>query len=79
MAVERAARWATLASTIYAAAAGDEQADLGVARVGFSELQSLEQQQRLPLFLCARAGGVAWRGVWRVACGVFLAPKPPWA
>ena len=33
----------------YAAAAGDEQADLGVARVGFSELQSLEQQQRLPL------------------------------
>ena len=68
MAVERAARWATPASTIYAAAAGDEQADLGVARVGFSELQSLEQQQRLPLFLCARAGGVAWRGVaWRVA------------
>ena len=71
MAVERAARWATPASFIYAAAAGDEQADLGVARVGFSELQSLEQQQRLPLFLCARAGGVAW--------GVFLAPKPPWA
>ena len=71
MAVERAARWATPASSIYAAAAGDEQADLGVARVGFSELQSLEQQ-RLPLFLCARAGGVAWRGV-------FLAPKPPWA
>ena len=59
MAVERAARWATPASFIYAAAAGDEQADLGVARVGFSELQSLEQQQRLPLFLCARAGGVA--------------------
>ena len=57
-------------------AAGDEQADLGVARAGFSELQSLEQQQRLPRFLCARAGGV-WRGVaWR---GVFLAPKPPWA
>ena len=56
MAVERAARWATPASSIYAAAAGDEQADLGVARVGFSELQSLEQQQRLPLFLCARAG-----------------------
>ena len=50
MAVERAARWATPASSIYAAAAGDEQADLGVAGVGFSELQSLEQQQRLPLF-----------------------------
>ena len=68
MAVERAARWATPASFIYAAAAGDEQADLGVAGVGFSELQSLEQQQRLPLFLCARAGGVAWRVAWRVAC-----------
>ena len=79
MAVERAARWATPASAISIPAAGDEQADLGVARVGFSELQSLEQQQRLPLFLCARAGGV-WRGVWRgVACGVFRAPKPPWA
>ena len=66
MAVERAARWATPASTIYAAAAGDEQADLGVARVGFSELQSLEQQ-RLPLFFAPssveRARG--WRGVWR--------------
>ena len=84
MAVERAARWATPASTIYAAAAGDEQADLGVARVGFSELQSLEQQQRLPLFFRTQLSGararVAWRGVaWRVACGVFLAPKPPWA
>ena len=61
MAVERAARWATPASAISIPAAGDEQADLGVARAGFSELQSLEQQQRLPLFLCARAGGVAWR------------------
>ena len=29
-------------------------------------------------FFCARAQ-VAWRGVWRVACGVFRAPKPPWA
>ena len=71
MAVERAARWATPASSIYAAAAGDEQADLGVARVGFSELQSLEQQQRLPLFFApgsvARAR-VAWR---RVACGAW--------
>ena len=80
MAVERAARWATPASFIYAAAAGDEQADLGVARVGFSELQSLEQQQRLPLFFRTQLSGararVAWRGV---ACGVFLAPKPPWA
>ena len=74
MAVERAARWATPASTIYAAAAGDEQADLGVARVGFSELQSLEQQQRLPLFFAPSSverargwRGVAWRGVaWRV-------------
>ena len=78
MAVERAARWATPASAISIPAAGDEQADLGVARVGFSELQSLEQQQRLPLFFApgavARARG--WRGVWR---GVFLAPKPPWA
>ena len=77
MAVERAARWATPASSIYAAAAGDEQADLGVARVGFSELQSLEQQQRLPLFFhpaqwSARAGGVAC-GVWRVAWRV---PSP---
>ena len=87
MAVERAARWATPASSIYAAAAGDEQADLGVAGVGFSELQSLEQQQRLPLFFAPSSverargwRGVAWRGVaWRVACGVFLAPKPPWA
>ena len=83
MAVERAARWATPASAISIPAAGDEQADLGVARVGFSELQSLEQQQRLPLFFApgsvARARG--WRGVaWRVAWrGVFLAPKPPWA
>ena len=84
MAVERAARWATPASFIYAAAAGDEQADLGVARVGFSELQSLEQQQRLPLFFRTRPSGAraqvacgVWRGVaWR---GVFLAPKPPWA
>ena len=76
MAVERAARWATPASTIYAAAAGDEQADLGVARVGFSELQSLEQQQRLPLFFAPSSverargwRGVAWRVAWRgVAC-----------
>ena len=78
MAVERAARWATPASTSSIPAAGDEQADLGVARAGFSELQSLEQQQRLPLFFAPssveRARG--WRGV---ACGVFLAPKPPWA
>jgi hypothetical protein len=70
MAVERAARWATPASSIYAAAAGDEQADLGVAGVGFSELQSLEQQQRLPLFFAPSSverargwRGVAWRGV----------------
>ena len=64
MAVERAARWATPASTSSIPAAGDEQADLGVARVGFSEPQSLEQQQRLPLFF-VRAR--RWRGV---ACGV---------
>ena len=75
MAVERAAGWATPASFIYAAAAGDEQADLGVARVGFSELQSLEQQQRLPLF-CARAQ-VAWRVAWRVACFGPLNPLGP--
>ena len=60
---------------VYAAAARDEQADLGVARVGFSELQSLEQQQRLPLFFApgsvARARG--WRGV---ACGVWRVPSP---
>ena len=76
MAVERAARWATPASTISIPAAGDEQADLGVARAGFSELQSLEQQQRLPLFFApgsvARARG--WRGV---ACGVaWRVPSP---
>ena len=78
MAVERAARWATPASSIYAAAAGDEQADLGVAGVGFSELQSLEQQQRLPLFFAPSSvlSGARARVAWR---GVFLAPKPPWA
>ena len=76
MAVERAARWATPASTSSIPAAGDEQADLGVARVGFSELQSLEQQQRLPLFFApgsvARARG--WRGV---ACFGPLNPLGP--
>ena len=80
MAVERAARWATPASSIYAAAAGDEQADLGVARVGFSELQSLELGATAAAFFRTQLSGararVAWRGV---ACGVFLAPKPPWA
>ena len=81
MAPEVAASRAPSASTISISAAGDEQADLGVARVGFSELQSLEQQQRLPLFFApgsvARARGwrgVAWRGVaWRVAWRV---PSP---
>ena len=46
MAVERAARWATPASLSSISAALDEQADLGVAHPGFSELQSLEQQQQ---------------------------------
>ena len=79
MAVERAARRATPASTISIPAAGDEQADLGVARAGFSELQSLEQQQRLPLFsffrtrLSGARARVAWRGV---ACGVWRVPSP---
>ena len=54
MAVERAARWATPASLSSISAALDEQADLGVARPGFSELQSLEQQQRLLFFLRSR-------------------------
>ena len=73
MAVERAARWATPASAICAAAAGDEQADLGVARAGFSELQSLELGATAVAFFVRTR---RWRGVWR---GVFLAPKPPWA
>ena len=75
---EHAARWPSRPQEKAAAAAGDEQADLGVARVGFSELQSLEQQQRLPLFFAPSSverargwrgvawRGVAWRGVWRV-------------
>ena len=52
-------------------AALDEQADLGVARVGFraEELQRPAALHQL-LFLCARgwrvACGVTWRGVWRV-------------
>ena len=64
-------------------AAGDEQADFGVARVGFSELQSLEQQQRLPLFFApgpverARGWRGVWRVAWRVACGVaWRVPSP---
>ena len=62
MAVERAARWATPATTSSIPAAGDEQADLGVAGVGFSELQSLEQQrdlfrQNARLFLAANGRG----------------------
>ena len=57
-----AARWATPASFIYAAAAGDEQADLGVARVGFSELQlgaaaAAAAFFRSPAQWRARAGG----------------------
>ena len=85
MASEVAASRAPSASVSSISAAGDEQADLGVARLGFraAELQQLCGAPAA-FFLCARAGGV-WRGVWRgVACGVawrgvFLAPKPPWA
>ena len=40
MAVERAAQWATPAGSSSIPAAVDEKADLAVARLGFSELQS---------------------------------------
>ncbi len=87
MAVERAARWATPASSIYAAAAGDEQADLGVAGVRCWVFRAAElgaAATAAAFFRTQLSGararvawrGVAWRGVWR---GVFLAPKPPWA
>ena len=40
-----------------------------------SELQSFQQLCGAPAaFFCARA-----QVAWRVACGVFRAPKPPWA
>ena len=94
MAPEVAASRAPSASTISITAALDEQADLGAASVGFRAAE-LSAALRCTgcFFLCARAGGVAWRGVaWRVAwrgvwrgvacgvaCGVFRAPKPPWA
>jgi hypothetical protein len=81
MAPEVAASRAPSASTISISAALDEQADLGAASVGFRAAE-LSAALRCTgcFFLCARAGGVAWRGVaWRVACGVFRAPKPPWA
>ena len=72
MAVERAARWATPASAISIPAAGDEQADLGAASVGFQSCRAWSSSNGCRFF-CARAQvawrGV-WRGVWRVACGV---------
>ena len=76
MAPEVAASRAPSASTISIPAALDEQADLGAASVGFRAAE-LSAALRCTgcFFLCARAGGVAWR----VACGVFRAPKPPWA
>ena len=44
-----------------------------------SELQSFQQLCGAPAaFFCARAQ-VACGVAWRVACGVFRAPKPPWA
>ena len=68
MAVERAARWATSASFSSISAAGDEICDSGEACAGQHLQQSLEQQQRLPLFFAP--GSVARARRWRVACGV---------
>ena len=82
MAPEGAASRAPSANFVSTAAALDENADLAAARVG-AELQSFGallavHRQLCPSF-CARAGGVAWRGVaWRGG-GAFRAPKPPWA
>ena len=77
MAVERAARWATSASFSSISAAGDEICDSGEACAGQHLQQSLEQQQRLPLFFApGSAARVAWRGV---ACSEPLNPFGLWA
>ena len=68
MAPEVAASRAPSASTISISAALDEQADLGAASVGFRAAE-LSAALRCTgcFFLCARAGGVAWRVAWRVS------------
>ena len=78
MAPEVAASRAPSASTVSIHAALDEQADLGAASVGFRAAE-LSAALRCTgcFFLCARAGGVAWRVAWRVACFGPLNPLGP--